>query len=110
MSLSFKQIVSFQVGDDLAERGTAVSHRYLRKGFRDRAIDLVGGRPPIELPPDERRSRCEHRRSSVGRARDDHFTADPANRNRCVTDRLWGRRFPTAGVAASHKLRWYTGL
>jgi hypothetical protein len=88
MSLSFKQIISFQVGDDLAERRTPVRDRYLREGFRDCGVDLVGRRPAIELPPDERRSRCEHRRGSVGRASDDHFTAHPANRNRCVTDRL----------------------
>jgi hypothetical protein len=88
MSLSFKQIISFQVGDDLAERGTAVRHRYLREGFRDCGVDLIGRCPAIELPPDERRSRREHRRGSVGRATDDHFIADPANRNRRVTDRL----------------------
>ena len=91
MSLSFKQIISFQVSNDLAERGTAIRHRYLREGFRDCGVDLVGRRPAIELPPDERRRRCEHRRGSVGRATDDHFAADPANRNRRVADRL-GRR------------------
>ncbi len=87
MSLSFKQIVPLQVGDDLAERGTPVSSRYLWEGFRDLSVEFVGRRPAIELLPDERRSRCEHHRGPVGRANDDHFTADLANRNRSVADR-----------------------